>query len=292
MDSMSSGAIADSGLVSVNEDRFSSLTAPSRRLETPEFTHGTPSMTYSGCALPAFIEFTPRIWTRMPAPGAASPWVTCTPATRPSNPCSRLATAVLRRSCAETDATAPVRSARRCVPYPTTTTSDRVTAIGWIAKFSVTISPAVTARLSSRAEKPMRLARTRCVPAGTAASTKPPSSAVTAARSVPTTLSRTATTGRPVTESATCPVMVPVPVCAPKGAAPHTSPISPSATARRVMACALRDGEHSLSSVRRARHARSPPRPVRPRGGVGRGDIPSRACRTPSFPTSPCSIIP
>src|SRR5439155_1027380 len=186
IDSMSSGAIADKGLVSVSEERFSSLTAPSCRFETPEFTHGTPSMTYSGCALPALIEFTPRIWTRTPPPGAASPWMTCTPATRPSNPCSRLATAVGRSSAADTDATAPVRSALRWVPYPTTTTSDRVTAIGWIAKFSVAICPAVTATVCSPAAKPMRLARTRCIPSGTAASTKPPSSAMTAARAMPT----------------------------------------------------------------------------------------------------------
>src|SRR5437899_9966771 len=38
IDSMSSGAIADKGLVSVSEERFSSLTAPSCRFETPEFT--------------------------------------------------------------------------------------------------------------------------------------------------------------------------------------------------------------------------------------------------------------
>src|SRR5207253_91685 len=84
---------------------------------------------------------------------AASPCVTVAPGTLPCSACCRLTTAVFCSWSGGTDATAPVRSALRWVPYPTTTTSDRVTAIGWIAKFSVTICPAVTATVSSRAAK-------------------------------------------------------------------------------------------------------------------------------------------
>src|SRR2546427_1221311 len=159
IDSMSEGASVESGLVVVIVVKLGS-DGPSVNLEIPAVPTGTPSITYSGWLSPV-VEVTPRICTAMAPPGAASPCVTVAPGALPCSACCRLTTAVFCSWSGGTDATAPVRSALRWVPYPTTTTSDRVTAIGWIAKFSVTICPAVTATVSSRAEKPIRLARDR-----------------------------------------------------------------------------------------------------------------------------------
>ena len=208
IDSMSDGASVESGLVVVIVVKLGS-DPPMVNLSTPAAPTGTPSITYSGWLSP-LVEVAPRICTEIPPPGAASPCVTVAPGTLPWSACCRLTTAVFWIWSGGTETTAPVRSARRCVPYPTTTTSDSETATVDSVKSAGTDCPATTTTVCSWGVNPMRLARTRCAPSGTSVRTKPPSSCVTAPRSVPTTVTRTPMTARPVGASVTCPVIVPV----------------------------------------------------------------------------------
>ena len=81
IDSMSDGASVESGLVVVIVVKLGS-DGPTVNLSIPAVPIGTPSITYSGWLSP-LGEVTPRTWTVMPPPGAASPCVTATPAALP-----------------------------------------------------------------------------------------------------------------------------------------------------------------------------------------------------------------
>src|SRR5256886_5611368 len=233
IDSISDGASVESGLVVVIVVKLGSV-PPRVNLSTPAVPTGTPSITYNGWLSP-LVEVAPRICTEIPPPGAASPCVTVAPGTLPWSACCRLTTAVFWIWSGGTETTAPVRSARRCVPYPTTTTSDSETATVDSVKSAGTDCPATTTTVCSWGVNPMRLARPRGAPSGTSVRTEPPSSCVTTPRSVPTTVTRTPSTGRAVGASVTWPVIVPVGAWA-RSAPPTSAPLSTSqAQGRRLM---------------------------------------------------------
>ena len=86
----------------------------------------TPSIIYRG-SLEELMELAPRIRMEVAAPGAPELEVTCTPAILPWSIWSALVTMDSFIWSFDREATEPVTSVRRCVPYPTTTTSSRLT---------------------------------------------------------------------------------------------------------------------------------------------------------------------
>lgn len=109
MFSMSLGLIIDNGLSTVLLPEFASL------FGVPLASNGMPSITYSGCVL-VLVEFAPRIVILIPAPGAPSLRLTCTPAILPCSPLPK-SVGVPRISSSELmEAMAPVRSLLRIFP--------------------------------------------------------------------------------------------------------------------------------------------------------------------------------
>jgi len=125
-----------------------------------------PSMTYSGW-FPADSDDEPRTRTEIPLPGLPAFWMTCSPAAFPCSAASTLATGTLTRSSLRTVVTALVTSRRLAVPYPTTTTCERLSAAARNVKSATEVSSAATVTLRCAGPKPRRVARTEYVPTGT-----------------------------------------------------------------------------------------------------------------------------
>ena len=133
------------GLSSVNGLRGSEG-APPRPIppaSVDSLLMGTPSMTYSGSLL-ALMEVPPRMRTWAPAPGSPPSSVTFTPATRPASMPFTFGMTPTLASAPLTVTTEPVIASRRCVPYPTVTTSERNAATGLRETLSVAVPPADT----------------------------------------------------------------------------------------------------------------------------------------------------
>ena len=112
-----------------------------------EVSSGKPSTTYRG-ALLWVTELLPRITMLRSLPGWPSLLVACTPATRPARASSKFDTGAFCMSSTSTLATAPVRSLRVVVPYPTTTTSLRRLVLGRIRIVFSLAEEAVTVAVS------------------------------------------------------------------------------------------------------------------------------------------------
>src|SRR4030095_1480612 len=93
-----------------------------------ELSNGKPSTTKRG-VLPVLTPPGPLTVMPMLAPGSPLEDVTFTPDTLPCKSCCGVLTMPLLNSSLFNDFTAPVTSFFRWVPYPTTTTSDRTTAL-------------------------------------------------------------------------------------------------------------------------------------------------------------------
>ncbi|MNR23613.1 hypothetical protein D3C85_1406420 [compost metagenome] len=104
------------------------------RRSKPPALFGTPSITIKASLFPN--ELTPRIRIEEPSyPGSPLDCMAVTPGILPAREFDRLAVGVLARSAPFTEVTAPETTAFFCVPYPTTTISDK----SWLFSSSFTL---------------------------------------------------------------------------------------------------------------------------------------------------------
>ena len=183
----------------------------------PPTDSGTPSMTNSGSLL-AFTEVPPRMRIEMPPPGSLLS-ITCTPGTLAWISCSGLTTRPTLKSFSFTVSATPVRSrTSRTPPYPVMTTPLIWLAVSLRVKSLTAVAPAATTTLDESGAYPMRLARTRCVPASMMMVYRP-SSRVIAPNRVPITTTSAPMMGLAPSEDLTVPVIRPV--CASAGSLTH-----------------------------------------------------------------------
>ena len=146
----------------------------------------TPSTTTSGLLL-ATSERTPRMRMSGESPGLYEFVSMSTPAMRPFNASPTLGVGISCSSSAFTEATAPVTSCLRAVPYPTATTCSSCTTCVTSWKLTAADCPAATVTDFVCSAKPILLAFTWCAPAGTSVMVKRPSAPDSAPRVVPCT---------------------------------------------------------------------------------------------------------
>jgi lipoyl(octanoyl) transferase len=159
----------------------------------------TPSITYSGSALPN-TDVMPRRRTWFPPPGAPEFWTTCAPAIRPASAFSTLGAATCVSCSPETCATSLAALRRDTeVAAPVTTSVSRRSTSRARATASA-VSPAASAAV--RCWKPMRRTTTVAAPAGRRTAATPRSS-VTPPTFVPATTTLAPGTGAPVPASVT-----------------------------------------------------------------------------------------